>query len=277
MVLAKASPSLIVGDLPRFFQSFDTISNIQGLVEHRVIKVGAKQCIEVSFEDLRPFSDYVIIAAVNYTHRKDNKYNELYESLHSKLPWTLPVSTAPENLDVEWSRLTAAMKVVELRAAVRSEYVQVKAHIHYPPIRLPNEEELELEELVSFLESKTNSPALLRLSAFLEWWTGSDSAGTSKVRREFLYVESLYAAQSKAILATYHKSSFITNEEQQVMQNTVIQLMKHVAIALDLNKPLSLDLLPNSTEEGERLLFRFRSWYKGGQVIVDFEEQEKKR
>lgn len=239
--------------------------------------MGAKQCIEVSFEDLRPFSDYVIIAAVNYTHSKDSKYNELYESLHSKLPWTLPVSTAPENLDIEWSRLSAAMKVVELRAAVRSEYVQVKAHTHYPPIRLPSEEELELEELVMYLTSKTTSSALHRLSGFLEWWAGSDFAGGSKIRREFLYVESLYASHHKAVLAAYNKNSFITSDELQVMQNTSTQLMRNVAIALDLNKPLNLDLLPNSTEEGERLLFRFRSWYKGGQVIADFEEQERER
>ena len=257
---------------PGIFQSLELVKSLSGLVEHKQLTVSQKAFVEVSFQNLRTFSEYIVVCAVDYLSQ-----NIITEALLQKKPWTMNVSTTPESLEIEWPRLSPTMKVVEIRAAIRCEYVQARAFLHFPPIRLPSDEELESEELVKFFSTGKESSSLSRLNSFLEWWIGSDFSRTAKIRRDFLHLECLYALQNKTVIGNFVKDGFAAAEEIQSLQQWAATNVKKVYNTLELNKAISIDILPDSTDEAERLFFSFRSWYKGGQVIQDFENAEKER
>jgi hypothetical protein len=274
IVLADASVCSEDFPLVGYFQSAPAMSTIPGLVEAQTAQIQSNGCIKVRFIGLKPKRNYVVIAAVNYLSivEQSKAHELLYQPLVAKAPWKIKVATMPEVLDIEWSRLTPHMKLVELRAAIRSEYVQLKAHTHRPTIRLPTAADLEKVEALTIARGTKGAGRITSL--FVDWWVGTESR-SSKVRSEFHYIEGVHASMEKSFSTQFFEQGFCTWDELQWMQQLAEEKTKQIAFAVEHNQSLQID--GHDKVAAVETFARFRSWFKGGFIVEEFEQSEKIR
>lgn len=298
LVLALASEQILDEQLHHPTKLSTTIP---GYIEERHVVVTSESFEEIKFVNLHPETEYMIFAVMDTTNTTFFPMSD--DILHpSKPPAILPVRTNDERLEIEWSRMDTNMRLVELQASIRCEFVQMRAHFHYPIILVPTTEELnsaEVKLLISphtmDIDSINNLRTKLKkhITIFLDWWIGSEKQ-TSKVRSEFHLVESLYATKDANLLNAFIEDGYgLNSEELLAMKEYVRQLIV---------KPDTTPILPanpQSTikgiattddsfaaassidEEQARMnamglngLKKFRSWYKGGFIVREREKQE---
>lgn len=281
IVLALTSSLPNDSNLAKYFHNAASLKAMPGFLEIQSFHIPVRGSIEVVFSGLKPQRSYTIIAALNYWPVEGKlRSREPAESILNKAPWSLEESTAAEVLEIGWKQLTTSMKITELRAAIRCEYVQVRALNHHPVVRLPLEEELNTADVFAVLETGSGAAALARhVSLFVDWWAGLEPQ-TSKIRGEFLFIESVHASLDSDLSNVFVQQGFCTIEELQLLQTFADSKVKQIATAVEYGRHVMVE--SNSTSEEEesvarKTFFTFRSWYKGGQVIADFEEAEKLR
>lgn len=284
------------------FYSSASILSLPGYLEHRSIVFDRDNFEEITFRNLHPETSYTVFAAVdksNHVHfPMTDEVNEEEEEEKNKLikpPKSITLKSLEEKLEIEWNRLDLEERTIELRAAIRSEFVQMKSFYNYPIILLPTDEEI-LESNFQTLISPTisendyhtlksqrfqSNSSLKHIPTFLDWWIGHSKV-TSKTRSSFHEIEAFYATLNKKIQKSMEEDRLFSNTREM---NTLIEFaksnIKHRARLnreVDPEDNLLLAGIPQINAESTDLsddrlsLFkRFRSWYKGGFVIKEKE------
>jgi hypothetical protein len=257
--------------------------NVQGLIAFECREILSNSFVEIDFFDLRPSTNYTVYAVADSTKAKNVPITD-----DDKIPEHLVLSTLPEVLDIEWHRLTPHMQAMEIKAALRTSWLQEAAAAHFPMILLPTDEDVKnLENRPNVDEPVTgaNLPSTPKSpkpttkgsrgknrvagsadekpsstwSTFLDWWAGSNPHVVSKIRSEFHLKEALFMAQQEAVLTKYKESGFATNEEIGKVGRYAVSISANLA-----SGKIKKENVPKSADFN-----KFRSWYKGGQVIRD--------
>lgn len=295
-----------------YFVDETSVPKIPGYIDHRTISLDPRSFQEVTFDQLHPVTSYSVSAVINLssliTKPKPNEVPYVVDTSKIQTVWNFGVETLEEQLDIEWWRLDQNMRVTELRAAVRSEFVQMKAHHNYPPILLPSDDDLLSSECMHVLNLQMDSPQLSgakkklkpHLLLFYDWWVGSGRK-TTKVRSEFHSLECIHAiVHHKSFMHEFLEEGFADSDECQVLvdyvkkqtnprrasisaPSDIQKIRSSISAAADdmmsmkstVSGASNMSAIMN--EKGLQLMKRFRSWYKGGQVVKDFEETEHKR
>jgi hypothetical protein len=242
------------------------VRDIKGFVQSEARVMSPNSIAEVAFVGLRPNQPYVIYGIVDRSGKDAVKLLSATEDgdEEPKEASSIEINTLPELLDIEWGRLSEDMRRVEIMAATRSKLVQNLAKAKRPPIPLPRDEDIDLSPAImeQFYLTPSGSPWF----DFLYWWAGTNQITSTRPRQEFLFHECLHAVRNVSVTARYLEQKFCTETELEVM----------VKYATD-----TLQVLSGKTKfdkVAENKAFKsFRSWYKGGQVAMDFEEVEARK
>lgn len=315
-ILTKASdnPHSISGEL---FLQDQTIKMLPDYITHQRTTIVARSLVELSFDSLRPscqYSSFVVVDRNTIMQGdKASSTPDLDAGFSIARPTHINITTATEVLIIEWERLELDMKIVELRAAIRSEFVQDRAYQQQvPAIELPSDAELLSADFSALLTARehartssagrdTVSPPKSaaappsqstsvklkgsakrassgkkksRVEVFLDWWIGSDQY-RSRVRADYQLLECLYALlEGSSFGKTFLEEGFV-NVEEMIVLNEFATLCSDCEDADERDKLLHPSTTPDP--QGLTLLQRFRSWYKGGQVIADHEEADRQR
>ena len=261
--------------------TLSAVESLRGLVAYESREIPANSFVDVTFTSLRPHTSYFAYAVADSTEAKLLAITD-----EDRLPHHLVVNTQQEILDIEWSRLTKEMQIVEIKAALRSNWLHEAAAAHYPVITLPVDDDIHLGETVdvSSLEkpdekTRNISPAKNRKAtaalpspneqqkniwrAFLEWWVGQSTMYVTKIRSEFHLREALFAAQQDYVTSKYLDSGLVKKEE----------ITRLVAYAAHTEADLASGKVRKDTMLTSQEFRRFRSWYKGGQLLQDVVEE----
>lgn len=167
--------------LCKFFESPEALSGLEGQIDSRRVTVLPQGDEDVTFTGLRPDSKYVLLVIPNYW---PSSFASKVPSpaLRSRAPYVCIARTAPEVLEVDWKLLSSEQRVMELRAAVKSELVQLRAACSQPPVYIPKDEEIRNMNIAGTGNNK-------QVQGFMDWWVGTGATGNSRVRSDFLYLE----------------------------------------------------------------------------------------
>lgn len=250
------------------------------------VVVPAQGSQEVRFSGLRPDTAYWIHCVADLSAPTAPRNPS--ESLRTKPPWTVETLTTPEVLEVDWCGLSPEMQQVELRAAIRSELVQLRAATHQPAIKVPTEEDIGRAEVLEVLSGTRVPLALTKVVfVFLEFWSGpyrsgaASGPGTTTLRKEFLYLEALNACLDKDIATAFSAQGLATVEEMAQLRQYCLRQIQVVNTSIVNGRPIAIDVPVPHTEgfptAEQAVFFRFRSWYRAGQVLQDVEQQQAQR
>lgn len=272
---------------PYSIMNVGAVEALEGLVSFECREIQPNSMVDVSFANLRPETAYIVYVIADSTQAKQVPLTD-----EDKAPVQVVVNTLQESLDIEWHRLSTEMQLTEIRAALRTTWLREAAAALYPPISLPADENVQLEEFAASppgaaaelvdapkkMSPKTNrkgssAPASAlkgRLSEaeeqnkntwrrFLDWWVGQSSLMVTKIRSEFQLKEALFAGQQEFIKSKYLESGLASKEEVELL----CKYCANMAVALATGK-VRKDIFPVSRE-----FRKFRSWYKGGQIVRD--------
>lgn len=290
--------------------TLDKVKNFPGLLQYEARTISPNAFTEATFTGLRAVTDYVVFVAVDNTDATPMKYPG--EEEDNRPVVKLLVTSLPESLELDWDRMTDEMRTIEVRAALRCKWLYGAAAAHYPVIVLPTDSDIEfgpaitpsavatgsLEDGSATTTSTLPPTAAATVAAaavattkgstgkspnrrgagstgsgrfrswqlFLDWWVGPSTQHTvTKVRAEFQLREALFAAQQPRILTKYSESGLrVTDAEIESLKQFAANGMATLAAQQGKAKK---DPLPSSPE-----LTKFRSWYKGGQIMRDLIE-----
>lgn len=275
VVLVKAASAAPLSHT--YFSNEKTILGIPGYHEHRMLALAANSFEEVLFENLRPSTQYIVLAFVNLNSlvpmdiepekitKKDKPSSAKKEIFvdTSKITnwWNLDIETKEEQFDIEWDRLDLDMRVTETRAALRNEFVQAKAYYHFPSIILPTDEEVQSNDfkalLVPNLDLKNIASLKKKLKGhlviFYEWWVGQEKAKVAtKIRSEFQSLECIHAIlHHKQFLQAFEEEGYCTKEESQLLTDYV---KKNTNQKSKLHNSASTSIAANSVaDSGQRM------------------------
>jgi hypothetical protein len=284
------------------FYTMNEIQSLGGYIEHREVLLQNDLFEELTFTNLRPETSYSIFVVLNKSSRDHfpitDEVNEKEEEEGNRLiqnPKLLTLRTLEEKLEFEWSRLNGEMRTVELRAAIRSELVQIKSLLHYPVIQLPTDAEIldekfqtllqpemtnhqsDPEKLSAFKEQHfNNNPALKHIPIFLDWWVGHHKS-TGKTRIAFHEIESFFALMNKKIQKSLLEDKIFSNKDINGLMEYVKTNLKS-RTRLNREEGNNLHVESYDTQDERYLLFKkFRSWYKGGFAIKEMEMKREQR
>jgi len=170
------------------------------------------------------------------------------------------VKTLPEIVDVHWSSLTPEMQDTEIRAALRTMSVLAANQAQEIPLSLPTEKDFAARDP----DTSAGRAAIKKLRLFIAWWAPDAFAGLSPHRKEFLFRESLYACKDEDVANKYVAAGFIDADGLKELH----------AIVDKVSEDKDATKLEGSLLDGNQAFFDFRSWYGGGQVILDWEEDQ---
>ncbi len=248
------------------------VLGVKELVAFECREIAPDSFADVTFSNLRPETGYIIYAISDSTNVKQVPITD-----EDKVPVHLVINTLPEVLDVEWSRLTTEMQILEIRAALRTNWLREAAAAFYPPIVLPVDDDILLGDNLPEEESrsakkgkKAGAPTgpspdekqkeVWRL--FLDWWVGQNPLAVTKIRGEFHLREALFAAQQESVTKRYLESTLTSKEGVAALGRYAETMTTNLAAG-----KVKKDTLPSMPE-----FKKFRSWYKGGQVLRDLTE-----
>lgn len=200
----------------------------------------------------------------------------------------LDIQTHPETLEIEWSRLDSEMQMTELQAVVRSGMIQEAAKKELSIVSsngkklageegiiLPTDEDLRI--IKNKVANSKDSNAYLtverggKLGTFLRWYLGEDYSGNSNLRKFFLHCESLFAITNKKVRKKYIDQGFTTSLEAEFLlaqaKESLVVMSALAAVGIPSVDDLSI------VDE----IIKFRSWYKAGQLVVDYDNAEEER
>lgn len=324
----------------QYFANDKTIATIPGYCEHRKFNMAPNSFEEISYDDLKPLTHYTVLAFVNLNsltpieveaEKPQSKSKSKPSTAKVETPidtskitnwWNLDIETKEEQFDIEWHRLDLDMRLTEIRAAIRNEFVQAKAFYHFPSIIIPSDEEVQTSDFKALLSPDIDGKTLANLKKkvkphfviFLEWWAGQDKAKAStKVRSEYQSLECIHAIlHHKQFLRAFEAEGYCSGQDSQLLveyvkKNTYQKAKVHGSLPGSIANPVgesvtsgsrrksaasgtsgdlesasaksgvvAVSVASNSTafhERGLNLMKVFRSWYKGGQVVRDKEEQ----
>lgn len=224
-------------------------------------KVEEHEELTVTLNQLKPERNYKIYIYIECLGEKDGiPYGTMTEDAFLKN--SLACRTQDEILDLEWGRLSEDMRNDECKAAARSLVVQKEALKHQPPIILLTDDELTQRiNIPTNSKDKQHRALLQKWDNFLQWWIGDDDfLGISPVRCAFMWNECVFAAKDPTIINQYRIS-------QVVSENEVKELVK-------LMQKVQYDAEDEVGGPLESPFFKhFQSWYKGGQILEDFQEE----
>ena len=256
------------------------VNELPGLVGYECCVIAPDSFADAVFNNLRPNANYTVFAIADSTRAKLLPLTD-----EDKAPVQMQVRTLPEQLEIEWSRLSTEMQAVEIKAALRTSWLREAAAVHYPPVQLPADDDIHLEdsslETGKSAEDKNASVQKGNLTAnrsqkkiltyaeeeqkrntwrtFLNWWVGQNPLMATKIRAEFLLKEALFAGQQSSILKLYVESGLATAAEAEALPKMCLSI--------------DLLLIPGKTRKENiptpAALRKFRSWFKGGQVLRD--------
>lgn len=278
------------------FKTEAEIKAIPGYMEHQMVSVVKNGSQQVQFNNLHPSCPYWVYVAVDRTQAEvmaNKEAVDMREVTDTSPPVLLEVETAEENLDIEWNRMTLEMRVTELRAAIRSQFIQIKTRFHFPVLTIPSDDDIFNEDTVQFLDpsKSVDDKALVKdklpakLFEFLDWWIGDEMLGT-RIRGEFHQYEAMQMIVKGDSLRKFISEGFIDNEDVDLLTKFALFTLKenydkykcHRSMEPEVPHPLLQGKLTDfQREEGLKLFKRFRSWYKGGVVVEDYQEQSKKQ
>lgn len=274
---------------PHTIMTADAVQALPGVLSFERKEIAADSFVDVSFTDLRPEVNYIVYSIADSTNAKQVPLTD-----EDKAPVSLVVSTTPEVLEIEWNRLSTEMQITEIKAVLRTNWLKEAAAAHYPPIVLPVGDDIHLGD-TALAEEAPPAPVVDKFGRspkgkkkehvtapppsagdeaqknvwrlFLEWWVGQSPMVTTKIRSEFHLKEALFAAQQEVITRKYLESGVCKKEE-------IAALTKYAA-TMEAN--LAAGKVRKETMPMIREFRRFRSWYKGGQVLQDFVEKKSAR
>ena len=268
---------------PHAIMTATAVEALPGLVAFECKRIAPDSFVDVSFANLRSETSYTAYVIADSSRAKLLPLTD-----EDKAPVQLLVSTLPERLEIEWTRLSTAMQVVEIKAALRTGWLKEAAAVHYPPISLPSDEDIFIEENAAetdpLLPDTTKSKAGVGDSAqakqrkgltsaeeeqhknvwrtFLNWWVGQNPLAATKIRAEFLLKESLFAGQQSVVQKRYAESGLSNAAE--------IEALSKMCHAID--GTLVAGKMKKEGVPTPAILRKFRSWYKGGRVWRDVQE-----
>lgn len=280
---------------PEKFKLERSLMDLPGYQEHRKVKVDRTSAVQVQFDALRPCTSYFVYVAVDRSAAEEIAKREgisVDELKDTSPPIFKDIMTADETLDIEWSRLTTTMRVTELRAAIRSEFVQIKARFHFPEVPLPSDDLLVSEAHVKLLDPTTSEAAQTEMRAvvprealdFVDWWKGDGVCG-SRERGEFQLLEALHAVVKGVMVRVFVNEGFASGEDVDVLTKYALHALKdydkykcHRKAEPEMPHPLLMERFSDEErDEGALLLRKFRSWFKGGIVVEDYEEVQRQK
>lgn len=246
------------------------VQGLKELVAFECREIAPDSFVDVSFSNLRPETGYIIYAISDSTNVKQVPITD-----EDKVPVHLVINTLPEVLDVEWPRLTTEMQILEIRAALRTNWLREAAAAFYPPIVLPVDDDIHLGDNLPEEESRSAkkgkkaptgpSPDEKQKEVwrqFLDWWVGQSPMVVTKIRGEFHLREALFAAQQESVTKRYLESTLTTKEGVAALGRYAETMTANLAAG-----KVKKDTLPSMPE-----FKKFRSWYKGGQALRDLTE-----
>lgn len=266
------------------------IMAIPGYIEHQrvvVVKGGSQQ---VQFKDLHPNYPYWVYVSVDRSYAESVASKEdvdIKEITDTSAPVLLEMETAEENLEIEWARMTTDMRLTELRAAIRCELVQIKARFNFPILVIPDDNAFLHEDFIGFIDPSKTAPERDELKerlsrevvGFVEWWVGDEGFG-SRARGDYHAYEALQMIVKGDPVRKYLNEGFIENEDVDALTRYALFALKesydkfkcHRSLEPDVPHPLLQGKLSEDQREtGLKLFKSFRSWYKGGVVVEDYE------
>jgi len=271
---------------PHCMMTVTAVESLVGLIGYECKEIKPDSFADVTFSALRPETSYTAFVIADSSRAKLLPLTD-----EDKAPVQMQLSTMPEQLEIEWARLSTEMQVVEIKAALRTGWLREAAAVHYPPIALPADDDIHLEEPaepVSTAPEAPGKPGAKSGSAphgkhpsgqpqhlrkgltsaedehrkntwrtFLNWWVGQHALVATKIRAEFHLKEALFAGQQSSVLKRYMESGLTNNAE--------IEYLPKLCATMDAT------LVPGKMKkDGPTMpasLRKFRSWYKGGQVV----------
>ena len=185
------------------------------------------------------------------------------------------VLTGPEDVELGWDELTIEEQQEEVRAACRTSYVIAMAAASEKPITLPTDEDFILSKETSISGRAANK----KIDLFYKWWVPGGQVGMSASRRQLLFREVLYAIADDDVFKQY-----TTVMGDRLLPADAVLLKTKAKEVEDEREVRSIEgtVLSNDNEGDDnnnnnnvyKLFFNFRSWYKGGQVLMDIEEED---
>ena len=236
-------------------------SNYKILSIKQLNKVDENEEVTIVLNQLKPERSYKVYILMECYGDKDGvPYASM--SQESFLGNSLSFRTQDEILDLEWGRLSEDMRNEECKAASRSLVVQKEAAKQQPPIILLTDDELSSRvNIPNNSKDKQHRALLQKWDIFRQWWLGEDIyLGISPVRCAFLWNESVFAAKDQIIINQY-KSSQVVNDNEVKELVKLMQKVQYDAVD-EVGGPLESPLFKH-----------FQSWYKGGQILEDFQEE----
>jgi hypothetical protein len=288
ILLARETPDH--SNRPHSIMTTAAVEALKGVLHYECRDIGTDGFADITFANLRPETNYVVYAVADSTHAKQVPITD-----EEKVPTLMSVTTQPEVLDIEWSRLSTEQQVVEIKAALRTTWLRDTAAAFYPPIILPVDDDIHLEEAAAGdhpegsksakggkdkefgaspkVKGRKTSTATTAgppvdeekkavWRHFLEWWVGQSPQTVTKIRAEFHLKEALFAVQQDLVSARYLESGLCKNAELDALV-TYAASMEAALAAGKVRK----DAFPTTPE-----FRKFRSWYKGGQVLRDLSD-----
>jgi hypothetical protein len=187
----------------------------------------------------------------------------------------IDVNTLQEVLDLEWAVLSDEQKIVEIQAAARSKEVQKKLSFDKAAPAIPSDDDLTVNRF-DVTSSKGRSAQKV-FTKFCNWWAPAEEGFCSKARSEFLLSECIFFCK-KHEPGTPEASVMATCVEQTILTAEEAQTLAEWAEQVPADWPGLPTRLPGSgikifLSPAEKLFKRFRSWYKAGDQLVDYEKK----
>ena len=270
---------------PHCMMTVTAVESLVGLIGYECKEIKPDSFADVTFSALRPETSYTAYVIADSSRAKLLPLTD-----EDKAPVQMQLSTMPEQLEVEWSRLSTEMQVVEIKAALRSSWLKEAAAVHYPPIALPADDDIHLEEPSEPVAAAPEAPVKPGTKGgsaphgkhppgnprkgltsaedehrkntwrtFLNWWVGQNPLVATRIRAEFHLKEILFAGQQSSVLNRYMESGLTNNAE--------IEYLPRLCATMDAT--LAPGKMKKDGPTMPASLRKFRSWYKGGQVVRD--------
>ena len=207
---------------------------------------------------LKPGRGYKIFAYMVCTTPSERTFRKM--TIVESMECAVTAVTLPEVVDMPWSYLTPSMQDIEIKAALRTAFVLAASQAEERPLALPTEADFTARDP----NTSAGRAALKKVQLFVNWWAPDAFGGLSVHRKQFLFRESVHACRDEALSKKYKDAGFIDADGLKALQT----------LADKVSEDKSSVVLEGSLLEGNQDFFNFRSWHIGGQVILDWEEEQ---
>jgi hypothetical protein len=277
------------------YQDIAEVKSVPGIASASALKLpDGKNEFTLSLTDLKPGRKYKVYCYLRCT-QTDEEARTFSRMTPEDIQGTEEtITTAEEEVDICWTDLDAAGRDEEIRAAMRTSYV-IAAVDADPTVHLITDADMLAREP----NSSAGRAAIKKVEMFTKWWAPKDvPGGLSAIRRQFLFFEALYALcnmdlTGKAENRPPTRTATADGDEEkgevadmiEVEQNKAagylelglispakFATLRETAKAILESGPEQARSIEDTALAGNRDFFNFKSWYKGGQELFDFEE-----